>query len=267
MMTGKQTYIGAIVSKVVDNVQIHVKNIHLRYEDGSSTPEHPFAAGLTLSEFKAVSTDANWLETFIQDSLHGVHKLVKLEALSVYFDTDTGSLDKGPEDRAGTLEALKQMLAGSPTHQHILRPVTGEARVIVNKSMSSDTPKVDAQVIFDEIGVVFDRDQYRDALSVVDVFHFYRRTHQYHKYRPPEIEFEENPAKARLKFAMKAIASEVHERHRRWTWEYLAQRRDTRKRYVEVYVRKLALADGKPLPVEVSPVEEVCLSVRSSLIV
>jgi vacuolar protein sorting-associated protein 13A/C len=61
----------------------------------------------------------------------------------VYFDTDTGSLDKGPEDRAGTLNALKQMvsllaslvisaddqLAGSPAHQHILRPVTGEARV------------------------------------------------------------------------------------------------------------------------------------------
>ena len=36
---GKQSYMGAIVSKVVDNVQIHVKNIHMRYEDGSSTPE------------------------------------------------------------------------------------------------------------------------------------------------------------------------------------------------------------------------------------
>jgi vacuolar protein sorting-associated protein 13A/C len=37
--SGKQTYVGAIMSKVVDNVQIHVKNIHMRYEDGSSTPE------------------------------------------------------------------------------------------------------------------------------------------------------------------------------------------------------------------------------------
>jgi len=45
-------------------------------------------------------------------------------------------------------------------------------KVIVNKSMSPTTPKVDAVVMFDEIGVVFDRDQYRDALSVVDVFHF-----------------------------------------------------------------------------------------------
>ena len=71
----KQTYVGAILSKVVDNVQIHVKSIHVRYEDGTSTPEHPFAAGLTIDEFKAVSTDEHWVEAFIQDSLKGVHKV------------------------------------------------------------------------------------------------------------------------------------------------------------------------------------------------
>jgi len=246
----KQTYVGAIIQKVVDNVQIHVKGIHVRYEDGSSTPEHPFAAGLTISEFKAVSTDGNWVEAFIQDSLKGVHKLVKLEALSIYFDTDTGSLDKGAEDRQGTIDALKAMLQGEPRHQHILKPVTGEARVILNKTMSQENPKIDAQVIFDEIGVVVDRDQYRDALSVVDVFHFYRRTHQYHKFRPPEAEFEANPAKARLSFALKAIAAEVHDRKRRWSWEYIAERRDRRKKYSEVYLRKLALAEGKQSSVE-----------------
>lgn len=35
----KQTYVGAIISKVVDNVQVHVKNIHIRYEDGTSAPD------------------------------------------------------------------------------------------------------------------------------------------------------------------------------------------------------------------------------------
>nr|XP_019015055.1 vacuolar protein sorting-associated protein vps13 [Kwoniella pini CBS 10737]OCF53836.1 vacuolar protein sorting-associated protein vps13 [Kwoniella pini CBS 10737] len=246
----KQTYVGAIVSKIVDNVQIQIKGIHIRYEDGSSTPEHPFAAGITLNEFKAISTDENWVESFIQNSLNGVHKLVKLGALAVYFDTDTGSLDKGADDRQGTIDALKAMLDGSPNHQYILRPVTGEARAIINKTMSSDMPKVDAQVMFDEIGVVVDRDQYRDALSVVDVFHFYRRTHQYHKFRPPEDEFKENPAKARLKFALDSIRSEVHEKNKRWSWDYLRKRRDTRKKYVDLYVQKLALTEGKQLPVE-----------------
>jgi vacuolar protein sorting-associated protein 13A/C len=48
----------------------------------------------------------------------------------------------------------------------------------MNKRMSDAMPKIDAQVLFDEIGVILDRDQYRDALSLVDVLHFYTRTHQ-----------------------------------------------------------------------------------------
>ena len=117
--------------------------------------------------------------------------------------------------------------------------------------MSADTPKVDGQVIFDEIGVAFDRHQYRDALSLLDVIHFYRRTHQYYRYRPPETEFQSNPARARLSFALKAIGTEIHERHRRWTWEYFAERRDQRKKYVELYLKKLGLAEGKTLSADV----------------
>lgn len=142
------------------------------------------------------------------------------------------------------------MLVGSPKHQYILKPVTGEARIILNKTMSSEAPKIDAQVIFDEIGVVFDRDQYRDALSMVDVFHFYRRTHQYHKFRPSEEEFKKNPARSRLRFALNAISSEVHDRKKRWSWDYISQRRDTRKKYVEIYVKKLALPENKELSPE-----------------
>jgi vacuolar protein sorting-associated protein 13A/C len=82
---------------LVDNVQISIENIHLRYEDNLSTPEvslfcvsyyskvslictfvseqHPFAAGVTLSSFKAVSADENWIEAFIQNSSEGVRKV------------------------------------------------------------------------------------------------------------------------------------------------------------------------------------------------
>ncbi len=73
---------------MVDNVQIHVKGIHVRYEDGSSTAEHPFAAGLTIDEFKAVSTDEKWVEAFIQDSLKGVHKVRSPIAVRGFADGD-----------------------------------------------------------------------------------------------------------------------------------------------------------------------------------
>jgi predicted DsbA family dithiol-disulfide isomerase len=37
--------------------------------------QHPFAAGLTLAEFKAVSTDENWVEAFIHDAKAALHKV------------------------------------------------------------------------------------------------------------------------------------------------------------------------------------------------
>lgn len=44
-VSAKQTYVGAIVSKIVDNVQIHVKGIHVRYEDGTNTPDVSLLVG------------------------------------------------------------------------------------------------------------------------------------------------------------------------------------------------------------------------------
>ncbi len=42
----KQTWLGAFTSKLVDNVQILIKNIHVRYEDNLSTPEVSLACVL-----------------------------------------------------------------------------------------------------------------------------------------------------------------------------------------------------------------------------
>ena len=63
---------------------------------------------------------------------------------------------------------------------------------------------------------------------------------QYHRFRPPEIEFTESPARSRWKFATKAILNEVHERDRKWSWQYFAERRDNRKQYVELFVKTLS---------------------------
>ena len=39
----QQSFTSSLVTAIVDNVQITVKNIHVRYEDSISDPGHPFA--------------------------------------------------------------------------------------------------------------------------------------------------------------------------------------------------------------------------------
>lgn len=118
---------------------------------------------------------------------------------------------------------------------------------------------------FDEIGFVLDGDQYRDAISMVDMYHFYLRQYQYRRFRPADDEMmimvngngenveDEKRAKARamLKFACRAISSEVHERRRKWTWDYLRERRDDRRRYIELFKKRERLPANTPLASQV----------------
>jgi vacuolar protein sorting-associated protein 13A/C len=109
----------------------------------------------------------------------------------------------------------------------------------MNNRGGKSVPQFDVQLLFDEIGVILDRNQFRDAVSLLDMFHFYARQHQYRTYKPPSTEFQTNRGRAMMKFAGKAILGDIHERNRRWTWEYFAERRDDRKAYVDLFQKQM----------------------------
>lgn len=48
----------------------------------------------------------------------------------------------------------------------------------MNNILDNETPRFDVQLLFDEIGVILDDNQYRDAISLFDMYHFYMRQHQ-----------------------------------------------------------------------------------------
>lgn len=95
--TESDTFVSALVAKIVDNLQVVIKNIHVRFEDNKSHPQNPFALGLTLSNLSAVSTDANWVEAFIEDPKAPTHKLLKLDSLAVYWTPNSESLMNLPQ--------------------------------------------------------------------------------------------------------------------------------------------------------------------------
>ncbi|KAL2150408.1 hypothetical protein VTH82DRAFT_6971 [Thermothelomyces myriococcoides] len=246
-----QSFTESLVTKIADNLQVTVKNIHVRYEDAISAPGHPFALGFTLEEFSAVSTDGEWTPTFIQDSTTTTYKLATLESLAVYWNTDTKLM--GPCREARTpgaevmphdeiLEKFKTMIVGgdndlSANHQFILKPVSGQAKIELDKTGNPQVPKFKANLLFDEIGLVLDDQQYRDALMMVDLFHYFIRHQEYKKYQPKGVTPKEDP-RAWLKFAGQAVLSKIHERNRRWSWDYFKERRDDRRRYIELFKKR-----------------------------
>ncbi|KAG0003109.1 hypothetical protein BGZ80_007728 [Entomortierella chlamydospora] len=231
------TFLNQVITKVVDNLQVSINNIHIRYEDKMSDPKHPFSAGLTLSQLSAVSTDGQWVPTFIHDEANTIHKLATLDSLAMYWNTDSESLGGKATDEA--LKAFVDLIAKAEhvpgEHQYILKPVSGEGKIKINKRYGGDIPKVGVTLDFNELGFVFDDEQYKNVLMMISLFHSFIRQSEHRKFRPPLSVTPKKDPLAWFRYAGNAVLSQIHERNRKWTWAYFEERRDDRKAYVELY--------------------------------
>ena len=241
-----QSFAESMTNAIIDNLQVSIKGIHIRYEDSISAPGHPFALGLTLKEFSAVSTDSDWRPSFIQSAQGTTNKLTVLNELAFYWNTDTKLFGTGKGAQVGAeaqgtdhddmISKFRQALDTGEKQQYMLKPVSGRAAVELDKSGKIEKPKIKARLIFNELGFVLDDEQYRDALMMVDLFHYFIR-HQEYKKLQPKATPKEDP-KAWLGFAFRAVHTKIQERNRRWTWDYIRKRRDDRLRYIELFKKK-----------------------------
>ncbi|KAJ7389007.1 hypothetical protein OS493_034400 [Desmophyllum pertusum] len=81
------SFVEKLAMQIVKNLQISVRNIHIRYEDSVTNPSTPFSIGVSLENLSAESTDENWIPSIVGKSVQIVHKLVKLDSLALYWNT------------------------------------------------------------------------------------------------------------------------------------------------------------------------------------
>jgi hypothetical protein len=103
-------FLQSLQVKIVNNLQIFVDNVHIRYEDDLANPDQPFAFGITLEHFHAQSTDSNWNATFLKLKEDLQHKLVTLKNLAVYWDTPADKKVRVDQLGNGTLEQNMEKL-------------------------------------------------------------------------------------------------------------------------------------------------------------
>ncbi|ORX52050.1 hypothetical protein DM01DRAFT_1408497 [Hesseltinella vesiculosa] len=230
-------FVNQLITKVIDNLQFVMENIHIRYEDHLSCPEAPFAVGLTLKELSAVSTNGEWEPSFIGELTNTIHKLVKLQSLSVYWNTNATSLAGLSQDQAleTYTKLIPTMQEPSPQHQYLIKPVSGAGKIKLNKAYDQNEAKVDATLLFEELAFGLDDEQYRDALLLVDLFHANLKKQEFIRFRPPTGVSPHQDPKAYFRFAGQAVLSRIHERNYQWTWDHFKTRRDQRLAYLDTY--------------------------------
>jgi vacuolar protein sorting-associated protein 13A/C len=154
------SWMSRMAATIVDNIQIEIRNVHVRYEDTVTAPT-PFYLGVTIESVSAHSTDSDWLEkVFLADTttVKQIHKFFDLRSFAVYWNNNSATLDPqslhssgtcydesvlkdGPLvfESAGEMAGLMQDLIYSeanecfPRHQYVLHPVSASLKLRINK--------------------------------------------------------------------------------------------------------------------------------------
>lgn len=228
------SYFGPMIQTIVDNVQISIENIHIRYEDNITAPQRPFSIGFTLAELSAASTDRDWSPNVTSPDADTIFKLLKLRHFGMYCSTDDDP-DASPES---LLLAISKSQDNLFDKQFILNPVSGDGKLVWLKKVNTARPQYDLSVDFKDIAFNLDDTQYATFISVFGSFSRQMKSREFSKYRPPASITPKLDPKAWLKYAGTCVLSRIKERNHKWSWEYFKARRDMRKQYVLLFLRK-----------------------------
>ncbi|MBW0530111.1 hypothetical protein O181_069826 [Austropuccinia psidii MF-1] len=197
-----ELFVAAMTNMILDNLQLQIKNVHIRYEDKISVPGHAFSIGLSLAELSVVSTHENCCKYFIFGSKAGIHKLTSLDLLAIYFNTNSISLfHLTPEQFQKRLTKMISQSKNSNSnastlldHQYILNTVSGEGKLVLCKHPTKDLAKINYQLTLSELAFVIDAGQYPDRLSCLYLFHFYNRRQESLRFHPGDTSAIKNKA-------------------------------------------------------------------------
>jgi vacuolar protein sorting-associated protein 13A/C len=236
-LDSKNSYFNNIWNAVVDNLQITIKNIHIRFED-CDTPERPFGVGITLGELSAVSADANWNTAGpIPVNTGIVYKLLTLGYFGTYCNTESkvyaGLTPQEMYDRF--LDSIQKTTNVSPSAQYIVNPVSGLGKLIWVKNPTQNRPLFELNVDFDTLAINLDDKQYQTFIYVVTTLSSHQLAFPFRKFRPPKTITVKLDPKAWLQYAMKCVLHQIHKKRYQWSWEHFKKRRDQRKLYIDLH--------------------------------
>jgi vacuolar protein sorting-associated protein 13A/C len=210
------TYVQQMTAKIIDNIEITLKNVHIRYEDSSTIPGIPFSAGITLNAFTLATCDEKWHEKFLKRDLNksgeSIRKLAKVSNFGFYWMTKSREL-KGESFRDWS-DIMRSLIypgaIDAMTHfddvQYILHPAnTLILKLIHNEENNENLPKFDITVESSNFPISIDRAQYLQYLCVSAMISSSQKRKQPRSYCPYERPTSSIWARAWWKYALKLV--------------------------------------------------------------
>ncbi|KYO48964.1 vacuolar protein sorting-associated protein 13D isoform D [Alligator mississippiensis] len=222
----------SVVARIVENIELKIQDVHLRFEDGVTNPSQPFAFGICI---KNVS-----MQNAINEPVEKLMRKKQLDVadFSIYWDTDCTLLgDLPPVDLQ---EAMDNSME-SRDHNYIMEPVCTSALLKRNCSKeplrSRQTPRLECDIQFETIPLKLSQMQYQQIMGFLKELDRKERQLKFRKWRP-KVPVTGNCREWWI-FALNANLSEIREQRQRSTWEFALRRAQDAASYTDMYYSKL----------------------------
>ncbi|OMO61086.1 hypothetical protein COLO4_33574 [Corchorus olitorius] len=233
---GGWSFIPYVTAKVLENIQVSIRNFHVLYSDKQSNSEQVMF-GLRFSSLTMLKQNPVGLRA------GQVSKIVEIEGLEIYC-----SIFKEADNMLSLINAedskswCNSRSVGDKS-EHILESVNVSLSLLVNRSGKlNDLPQYSISAKITCLVVSLNETQLQQILILSDYLRTSQLREKYGRYRPwscPLSRKEAGWQRLWWNYAQKSILSDVHEKLKKTSWRYLGQRLSNRRKYVNLYKTKL----------------------------
>ncbi|XP_072553553.1 intermembrane lipid transfer protein VPS13D isoform X2 [Salminus brasiliensis] len=222
----------SVVTRIVENIELKIQGVHLRFEDNFSNPEKPFAFGVCIKNVSAHNPSKELAQKLMRQ------KQLEIEEFSVYWDTKCTMLgDLPPAEIQESMTACMQ----SREHQYIFEPVCASVLLRRNASKeplrSRSTPRIEGQVQLEPLSLHLSQVQYQQIMAFLKELDRREREMLFRKWRP-KVPVSGN-CRQWWMFAISANLDEIREKRRRGNWDFALQRARDAQLYTSLYRQRL----------------------------
>ncbi|CAH1990127.1 unnamed protein product [Acanthoscelides obtectus] len=255
------SYGTGLVTEIIENLQLRIQDVHIRYEDNISVPSKCIAFGITIESLIAQSCDSNWQPGYVQASKsEESFKLLELQKFALYWMTldESGLLSNLTV--AQLAEAMSPGKIKKTTKNYIVPSVSVQAHLKRNRSthpLRSTTPRIVCDLIVEEVALSLIDWQYDQIVSCVRGLDDIARLRSYRRFKPSSS-VKQDP-KAWWLYAISNFypGGQPNVCRPRPTWENCIRRARQNVKYVEVYKKLLVSPTAALGPEEVKLKNEV----------
>ncbi|TRY87039.1 hypothetical protein DNTS_009138 [Danionella cerebrum] len=222
----------SVVTRIVENIELKIQGVHLRFEDDFSNPDKPYAFGVCIKNVSAQNCSKEPAQKLIRQ------KELEISEFSVYWDTECSLLGDLPSSE---VQELMSKCMQSREHQYIFEPVCASVLLRRNASKeplrSRNTPRIEGQVQLEPLSLRLSQVQYQQIMTFLKELDRREREILFRKWRP-KIAISGNCQQWWM-FAINANLNEIRKQRRQGSWDFALQRARDAKIYTSLYVQRL----------------------------